>query len=269
MNQVRTENESVNADSESHRLGMLVQPVVAIVFATLCCWFLWGPGLLDAEAVNVLEADSSNGAFAEIGATTVIVQPVREALLTDPPELRIGAFEYACQECHKLFDSRDEAAPRFPPLAQHQEIALDHGLNDRCFNCHDREDRNRLVLHSGETVGFNEVEVLCAKCHGPTFRDWERGVHGRIDGYWNSEKGTPIQRRCSECHDPHAPAFGQWPLMAGPHSLRVDGTDKGGHAEEGGKHNPLRPPSSHESEAEAVSHDDEVAENHGNEEGDH
>ena len=35
---------------------------------------------------------------------------------------------------------------------------------------------NRLVLHGGESIPYSEVPRLCQKCHGPTYRDWERGI---------------------------------------------------------------------------------------------
>lgn len=196
-----------------------VHPLIVVVFLALLPWFLWGPNLLDDDAQKALKARTAQ--LANVPATRVVEQPHRP-MVSEPPMIKIGVYGHECQECHQLFVSPAETTR---PLQQHQEVVLNHGMNDRCFNCHDREDRNRLALNGDRTIGYDEVEMLCSKCHGPTYQDWQKGIHGRIDGYWNAEKGTAIHRKCTECHDPHSPAFGQWALMAGPHSLRVHRED--------------------------------------------
>ena len=196
-----------------------VHPLIVIVFLALVPWFFWGPNPLDHDALRVL--NSRTAQLENIPATRVVVQPHR-GMLSDPPMIKIGAYSHQCQECHQLFESPPETTR---PLQQHQKIVLNHGMNDRCFNCHDREDRNRLALNGDRTIGYGDVEMLCSKCHGPTYQDWKKGIHGRNDGYWNRERGTPIHRKCTECHDPHSPAFGAWPLMPGPNSLRVHRED--------------------------------------------
>jgi hypothetical protein len=107
-------------------------------------------------------------------------------------------------DCHMLFPAMDEPPER---LQQHTDIVLDHGINDRCRNCHDTVNRDRLVLQSGESIPFSEVVELCAKCHGPTYRDWQRGMHGRTNGFWNVVMGDAWRLNCIECHDPHNPRF--------------------------------------------------------------
>ena len=54
---------------------------------------------------------------------------------------------------------------------------------------------------------MDDVTLLCAKCHGPKYRDWKAGVHGRQNGYWDATKGPKEKLRCIQCHDPHKPAF--------------------------------------------------------------
>jgi hypothetical protein len=49
--------------------------------------------------------------------------------------------------------------------------------------------------------------TLCAKCHGTIYRDWKAGVHGRENGYWNTQLGDKTKLRCIQCHDPHSPKF--------------------------------------------------------------
>ncbi len=219
------------ASEEHPQAFFIVNTIIVVVFVCLVVLFLWGPTTLDSAATAVLNTNSDE--FANIPATQVVIQPVRERAINlttyqNPdgsesitPRIRMSGFDRSCQECHGMFSSRPETVGQ---LVQHTHVRLDHGLNDRCFNCHDLEDRDRLVLHDGQTVNMQNVEMLCAKCHGPTFRDWEKGIHGRVDGYWNADMGTPVKRRCTECHDPHAPAFGQMALLDGPHSLRMQHT---------------------------------------------
>ena len=91
----------------------------------------------------------------------------RRPILSDPPVITVGSFEQRCDECHRLFQTPPEGR-RF--LLAHQHIEFSHGLNDRCFNCHDRDRRERLALRDGTTVGFAESSRQCAQCHGGVFR---------------------------------------------------------------------------------------------------
>ena len=158
-------------------------------------------------------------------------------VMSDPPTVRIGGFDQGCQDCHAIFESAPDHSER---LAQHTHIALDHGINNRCDNCHDRDDRDRLLLYGRRTVGFDDVEQLCARCHGPTFRDWERGVHGKTVGSW--DRNSPDFRRmaCTECHDPHAPAFEPIAPLPPPNTLRMNVTERNLEAHSREKRNPLR-----------------------------
>jgi hypothetical protein len=157
--------------------------------------------------------------------------------LPDPPWIAAGGYELTCMECHRLFESLPDTPRR---LMHHLHIALDHGLNDRCLNCHDRDDRNRLVLSSGETIPFAESPSLCAECHGTTWRDWQRRVHGRTDDYWDATWGPPRTLSCVECHDPHVPAIGPMRPLPGPRTLRMGEPRRDRHAAAVGKRNPLR-----------------------------
>jgi hypothetical protein len=124
-------------------------------------------------------------------------------------------------DCHSLFPPREETPEH---LLQHGHIVLDHGINDRCRNCHDPNDRNKLILHGGQVIGYSEVVRLCSKCHGPTYRDWQKGVHGRANGYWDTSRGPRHRLKCIQCHDPHAPyspAMDPLKPLPGPDTLRM------------------------------------------------
>jgi len=51
------------------------------------------------------------------------------------------------------------------------------------------------------------VMTLCSQCHGPQRRDYNMGLHGGMNGYWDLTKGGRTRNTCINCHDPHAPAF--------------------------------------------------------------
>ncbi len=155
----------------------------------------------------------------------------------DPPTARIGTFDMQCNSCHKLFESAD---PTPEVLNQHIDLVHDHGLNSRCFNCHDNKDREKLVARDGSTFPLTDVVTLCAQCHGPTYRDWTEGIHGKTMGSWDPSSAKQERLRCDACHDPHAPAFGPWPLLAGPHTLRAPPPDPDEHHPSSPRPSPLQ-----------------------------
>lgn len=164
---------------------------------------------------------------AHVDPVVLVVGP-RRAAMQDPPHIMVEGLAENCNACHQIFDS---AHPGGAALGFHQEIILRHGLNNRCTNCHDAHDRERLTLRDGATIPFAQTPQLCAQCHGTTFRDWERGTHGKTLGSWIT--GSASQRRltCNECHNPHAPAYGPYQPLPGPQTLRmgVGEADGGGH----------------------------------------
>ncbi len=113
-------------------------------------------------------------------------------------------WTYNCMECHRLLSSRWHYDR---PMAEHQDIRLEHGNNRFCLNCHHPENRNAFVDYDGSEIAEEEVVSLCAKCHGTIHRDWKAAVHGRVNGCWNAAFGEKTRLRCIQCHDPHRPAF--------------------------------------------------------------
>jgi len=198
-------------------------------------------------------ADIPHAEHVPIARQDITTDPMRRPL-PDPPWVESGGYELTCMACHRIFESLPDKPRR---LMQHRHVALDHGLNDRCLNCHDRDDRNLLVLASGETILFADAPRLCAQCHGTTYRDWSQGMHGRTNDYWDVTRGPRRRLSCTECHDPHAPAYDAMRPLAGPNTLRMGKPHRDRHAEAVGKRNPLR----HWSMAEPRAHaaDDEPA----------
>lgn len=138
--------------------------------------------------------------------------------MTDPPIVNLGTYDQRCNDCHSLFENKRNQSRA---LTQHTDIVLEHGANNACLNCHDNDNRDKLTLRGGGTVGYDQVELLCAQCHGPVYRDWQNGTHGKIIGYWNTDLGEAHKLKCSECHDPHHPAYQPMAPLPGPNTLRM------------------------------------------------
>lgn len=116
-----------------------------------------------------------------------------------------SGWTYNCMECHTLFASRWHYQPG--QLNEHKDVNLQHGNNRYCLNCHHPDNRNAFVDYDGAEIAQTDVVLLCAKCHGPTYRDWKAGVHGRQNGFWNAAMGEKTKLKCIQCHDPHHPVF--------------------------------------------------------------
>ena len=154
--------------------------------------------------------------------------PVRSPSLR--PEIRVAAYTYECSDCHDLFPSPPETVR---DLTQHREISREHGMNRRCFNCHHVTERDAFVDDRGAAIPWAEPQLLCAKCHGPVYRDWTHGVHGRSNGFWRADLGPMRRLKCIECHDPHTPAFQPLRPAPGPRTLRMgDPVRKEDHGED-------------------------------------
>ena len=127
-------------------------------------------------------------------------KPVRE---TKGLDLTRMGWSYDCMECHKLLPSKWEHAQ----YVEHKEITLNHGANRFCLNCHHAKNRNAFNDYDGSIIPRENVVQLCGRCHGPAYRDWTAGVHGRKNGFWLKSKGPQTRLRCIQCHDPHSPKF--------------------------------------------------------------
>ena len=84
-----------------------------------------------------------------------------------------------CFVCHMgMVPDPDVIQPKF----SHKSIELDHGKNERCYNCHLIRDRNLLTPDHGPGIVHRKVEELCARCHGIVYNDWLSGTHGSKRG---------------------------------------------------------------------------------------
>jgi formate-dependent nitrite reductase cytochrome c552 subunit len=103
--------------------------------------------------------------------------------------------------------------------------------------------RDAFVDDAGGQIAWNQPQLLCAKCHGPVYRDWQAGSHGRANGYWDLSRGEQTRRKCIECHDPHSPPFQALKPAPGPNTLRMGAPFAPSH---GGVRDPLRLQSAHD-----------------------
>ena len=165
------------------------------------------------------------------------------AWVTDPtpverpklrPEYTVAVFDYRCSDCHRIIPSPAETDRR---LTQHREIQLAHGINTRCFNCHHRTNRDAFADDAGDEIPWDQPQRLCSKCHGPVYRDWQHGSHGRTNGYWDLTQGEQTRRKCIAGHNPHQPLFRPMHPAPGPDTLRMGPQDHSTHAH---VHDPLR-----------------------------
>jgi uncharacterized CHY-type Zn-finger protein len=106
---------------------------------------------------------------------------------------------------------------------EHSDIVMKHGSHNRnnlCFNCHNETNLELLQPRDGRELKFSESTQLCGSCHGPNYRDWEAGAHGRTSGYWNRSMGPITRKDCVSCHNPHSPKFPGRKPAPPPHPLR-------------------------------------------------
>ena len=131
---------------------------------------------------------------------------------------------YACHEKGKPPPLRFDTNQNLVIPKEHANVVMghgSHGRNNNCFNCHNETNLELLQTRDGRPVKFSDSPQLCGSCHGPTYRDWEAGAHGRINGYWNRNLGDSNRKDCVNCHDPHSPRFPGREPAPGPHPLRA------------------------------------------------
>jgi hypothetical protein len=134
---------------------------------------------------------------------------------------------YGCHEKGKPPVLRFDTNLNLVIPQEHADLAMSHGKHNRnnnCFNCHDEHNLELLQTRDGREVKLQESPPLCGSCHGPTYRDWEAGAHGRTGGYWKLSADEPdhksIRLICVDCHNPHHPKIPSRAPAPPPHPLR-------------------------------------------------
>lgn len=143
--------------------------------------------------------------------------------------LKEDLSDFDCYACHDRKQPpllRFDAEHRLIVPKEHEDIVMGHGQHNRnnlCFNCHDEANLELLQTRDGRELKLAESTPLCGSCHGPTYRDWDAGAHGRTSGYWDRTQGAFERKDCVACHNPHSPRFPGRPPAPGPHPLRGPG----------------------------------------------
>jgi hypothetical protein len=111
-----------------------------------------------------------------------------------------------CASCHSLRENAGLPKSTEELDEFHQGLTFDHGTL-ACASCHVEGRVDVLRLASGDLVPLPEVMTVCGQCHGSQKRDYDRGAHGGMQGYWDRSRGPQTRNSCVACHDPHAPAY--------------------------------------------------------------
>lgn len=188
---------------------------VAIVFAGLAAWFVSTP-LRPVALASIPLVDTNFLSTAT----------VRQAY---PDLVQAGAdlSDFDCYTCHEKGKApalRYDTEGKLIIPKEHSDIVMghgSHGRNNNCFNCHNETNLTLLQARDKDKheVTFSNSQLLCGSCHGPTYRDWEAGAHGRTSGYWDRSKGSIDRKICVNCHNPHSPDFPGRQPAPGPHPL--------------------------------------------------
>jgi cytochrome c553 len=141
--------------------------------------------------------------------------PVTIRQTAGTPKVNTGLTNYygqpvlaACSSCHATTKPNIETHSSAELDQFHQGLKYAHG-NLACLSCHNAKNYDTLQLATGKPVEFENVMTLCAQCHGTAMRDYERGSHGGMNGYWDLTKGPRTRNNCVNCHDPHSPKYPQ------------------------------------------------------------
>ena len=203
------------ADMNATRRTSLVLNLLSMIFILLAAAFyfdLWGhtPSLPNIPLVDPIFTKTST--VRESGAE--LVRTGGDAS---------GLDCYACHDRKKQVVLKFDAEQRIILAEEHNDLVMGHGTHNRnnnCFNCHNEVNLELLQTRDGRELKLIESTPLCGSCHGPTYRDWEAGVHGRTGGFWDSKSGVLTRQMCVSCHDPHSPKFPPQKPAPGPHGLR-------------------------------------------------
>lgn len=179
-----------------------------IAFAVSCLCFA---AVLLAGVRDHVTAPSdapSQTIISNVPLHPVIIRPGPETprILTTQTNYAGEIARASCSSCHTTTTPNRNTASSAQLLKFHQGMTYAHG-NQSCLNCHNETDYDSLRLANGSSLPYADVMKLCGQCHGPQLRDYEMGLHGGMNGYWDRTRGPRTRNNCVDCHDPHNPAY--------------------------------------------------------------
>jgi hypothetical protein len=146
-------------------------------------------------------------------ATNASFHPVTIRRVSGPPKVATGltnlqghVVQVSCGSCHSTTAPNIETRSATELDQFHQGLRYAHG-HLTCLSCHNSTNYDTLRLADSRSIEFSDVMSLCSQCHGPQRRDYDIGLHGGMNGFWDLTKGGRTRNTCVNCHDPHAPAF--------------------------------------------------------------
>ncbi|MBA4150240.1 MAG: hypothetical protein H0X66_19190 [Verrucomicrobia bacterium] len=166
---------------------------------------------LGAVAFDKLRKSEENAipANTSIGMTnhpTHVRQPESPRVLTGETNFAGKPVSVNCSTCHATTEPNLELRNAADLKEFHQGLHFNHG-NLSCVSCHNPGNYDTLRLADGKQVEFANTMQLCSQCHGPQARDFRHGAHGGMTGHWDLTKGSRERNTCTDCHDPHSPAY--------------------------------------------------------------
>ncbi|EKD41551.1 MAG: putative cytochrome with 4 heme binding site [uncultured bacterium] len=188
-----------------------------IILIIAACFFLFGGlGLANEKSRAYLNSHIKYEFKKPTGINTSTIDPfsgLKTVPYSDPVYLSEGTLSLVdrlkylkqspCSTCHQgaVIDKNSLKDDQNP----HARISLHHGhLNKMtCATCHEPTSVDRLKLMGGQAP-INEAPKLCGTCHSTQYKDWIHGAHGKRVGSWT---GKRVVYSCTQCHDPHNPAF--------------------------------------------------------------
>ena len=190
--------------------------VLAAVFIALGLKFSTGFGVGSAMPDQVPLVETQ---FLD----TATIRKSYAELIRTKAEADLSVFDcYVCHTKGKPPVLQFDAQHNIVVHKAHEDVVMGHGTHNRnnnCFNCHDEQNLELLQARDGRQIKLAESPLLCGSCHGPTYRDWEAGAHGRTGGYWDRSLGLMKRQICVDCHNPHRPKIPPRQPAPGPHLL--------------------------------------------------
>jgi uncharacterized CHY-type Zn-finger protein len=202
--------------TKNNRTGTVLL-VLAVVFFALGLKFVSGFGTRLPAPQTIPLVDPQ---FLE---TATIRKSYAELIRT---KADLSDFDcYACHDKAKPPQLKFDAQHNLIIPKEHEDVVMKHGTHNRnnnCFNCHDEQNLELLQARDGRQIKLAESPLLCGSCHGPTYRDWEAGAHGRTSGYWTGPPAKMKRQICVDCHNPHSPKIPPRKPAPGPHLLHPE-----------------------------------------------
>ena len=164
----------------------------------------------DGEGADADAPSSEAPPDAERFATTIVLPQGFGSAEVERLDALGRPVTVRCSTCHAADATSDRREVRRASELEevHVGLVFAHGELS-CASCHDMDDRDKLRLADGQSIAFSEVLRLCSQCHGTVKRDYDKGAHGGMNGYWDTTRGPRTRNACVVCHDPHSPRPGK------------------------------------------------------------